>query len=68
MTFPLSISDFSLWLAGTAIILLITSELLYSRPEISARIIIDKQRFRLVAFGCGLGFLATVVVRVFVGY
>jgi len=65
MNFPLSLSDVSLWLAVTAIILLITSELLYSLPEISARIMIDKKRFRLVALGCGLGFLVTVVMRVF---
>jgi hypothetical protein len=65
MTFPLTMSDISLWLAATAIILLITSELLYSLPEISARIMIDKNRFRLVALGCGLGFLITVVMHAF---
>jgi hypothetical protein len=65
MIVPLSLSDISLWLAVTAIILLITSELLYSLPEISARMMIDKNRFRLVALGCGLGFLVTVVMRVF---
>ena len=65
MILPLSLSDVSLWLAVTAIILLITSELLYSLPEISARIMIDKTRFRLVALGCGLGFLVTVFLRVF---
>ena len=65
MSFPLSLSDISLWLAVTAIILLITSELIYSLPEISGRIMIDKNRFRLVALGCGLGFLVTVVMRVF---
>ncbi len=65
MILPLTLSDISLWLAVTAIILLITSELLYSLPEISGRIMIDKTRFRLVALGCGLGFLVTVVMRVF---
>jgi hypothetical protein len=65
MIFPLTLSDISLWLAVTAIILLITSELIYSLPEISARIMIDKKRLRLVALGCGLGFLVTVVMRVF---
>jgi hypothetical protein len=65
MDFPLSLSDISLWLAVTAIVLLITSELLYSLPEYSARVIINKQRLRLVAIGCGLGFLVTVVMRVF---
>lgn len=65
MSFSLSLSDISLWLAVTAIILLITSELLYSLPEVSARIMIDKKRLRLVALGCGLGFLVTVLMRVF---
>ena len=65
MIFPLSLSDIGLWLAVTAIILLITSELLYSLPEFSAHIVVDKKRFRLVALGCGLGFLVTVVLRVF---
>ena len=65
MSFPLSLSDISLWLAVTAIVLLITSELLYSLPQISARIAIDKKRLRLAALGLGLGFLATVVMNVF---
>jgi hypothetical protein len=65
MSFPLTLSDISLWLAVTAIILFITSELLYSLPKISPRIMIDKKRLRLVALGCGLGFLVTVVMRVF---
>lgn len=65
MYFPLSLSDISLWLAVMAIILLITSELLYATPEYSARIMIEKKRLRMVALGLGLGFLATVVMRVF---
>lgn len=65
MSFPLSLSDISLWLAVTAIILLITSELLYSQPDYSARIMIDKKRLRLAALGVGLAFLVTVVMRVF---
>ena len=65
MIFPLSLSDISLWLAVTAIILLITSELLYSLPEYSARVMIDKKRLRLVAIGVGLGFMVTVVMRIF---
>ncbi len=65
MRFVLTASDISLWLAVTAIILLITSELLYSSPEYSARLRIEKKRLRLVALGCGLGFLVTVVMRIF---
>lgn len=64
MIFPLSIYDISLWLAVTAIILLITSELLYSSPGYAARIVLDKRLLRLCAIGCGLGFLVTVVIRV----
>lgn len=65
MRFPLSVSDIGLWLAITALILLITSELLYSLPEYSARLAIEKKGLRTLALGCGLGFLVTVVVRVF---
>lgn len=65
MNFPLSIMDIGLWLAVTALIILITSELLYSLPQYSSRILIDKKSLRLVAIGSGLGFLVTVVIRVF---
>ena len=65
MRFVLTASDLSLWLAATAIILLITSELLYSSPEYSSRLRIEKKRLRLAALGCGLGFLVTVVMRIF---
>ncbi len=64
MIFPLSLSDISLWLAVTAIILLTASELLYSSPEFSARIALDKQFLRMAAIGCGLGFVVTVVMRI----
>jgi hypothetical protein len=65
MNFPLTLSDISLWLAAMAIILLITSELIYSLPRFSARIMIDKKKLRLAALGLGLGFLVTVVLRLF---
>jgi hypothetical protein len=65
MSFPLTLSDISLWLAVTAIILLVTSELLHSLPQYSARLMIDKKRLRLAALGVGLAFLATVVMRIF---
>jgi len=64
MNFPLTLSDISLWLAFTAIILLVTSELLNASPEYSKRISIDKNRLRLAAFGCGLAFLVTVIMQV----
>jgi hypothetical protein len=65
VNFPLTISDISLWLAATAIILLITSELFSSLPEISARLKIERTRMRIAAIGCGLGFLVTVIMRIF---
>lgn len=64
MIFPLTLSDLSLWLAVTAIILLITSELLYSMPDVSARLSIDRQLLRYAAMGVGLAFLLTVILRV----
>lgn len=65
MNFPLSLSDISLWLAAMAIILLVTSELLYSSAEYSSRVMVDKKLLRMVALGCGLSFLVTVAMRVF---
>lgn len=64
MIFPLSSSDISLWLAVTAIILLITSELLYASPAYSARVAIDRNLLRMAAIGCGLGFFVTVIMRI----
>jgi VIT1/CCC1 family predicted Fe2+/Mn2+ transporter len=65
MQFPLTMSDISLWLAVTAIILLITSELLFTSTGTLGNIVINKKRIRLIALGLGLAFLATVVMRVF---
>ena len=65
MIFPLSLSDIGLWLAVTAIILLITSELISSSPEYSARILIEKKPLRVAAVGCGLAFLVTVGIRIY---
>jgi hypothetical protein len=65
MNFPMSMSDISLWLAVMAVILLITSELISSATEYSRNIVIDRKRLRLVALALGLGFMATVVMRVF---
>ena len=63
MNFPLTISDLGLWLAVTAIILLVTSELLYSSPNIASRIVLDRRLLRLLALGCGFGFIFTVIMR-----
>ncbi|MGD0028143.1 MAG: hypothetical protein ABSC91_04300 [Candidatus Bathyarchaeia archaeon] len=64
MHFPLSISDISLWLAVTAIILLITSELLSSSTKYSRNLIIEKKRLRLIALALGVGFMITVIMRI----
>lgn len=63
MNFPLTLSDISLWLAVTAIILLITSEIINSTAE--PNIIIEKKRLQLIAQAMGISFLATVIMRIF---
>ncbi|MGB9914270.1 MAG: hypothetical protein ACPLIG_00880 [Candidatus Bathyarchaeales archaeon] len=63
MNFPMNLSDISLWLAVMAIILLITSEIVSSITE--PQIMIEKKRLRLVAIALGMGFMATVVMRIF---
>ncbi|MBS7634663.1 hypothetical protein KEJ34_04090 [Candidatus Bathyarchaeota archaeon] len=60
LNFPLSLSEISLWLAAMAIILLIASEL--TAPS---NIIINKKRLRLAGLILGLGFMATVIIRIF---
>lgn len=64
MNFPLTISDLSLWLAVVAIILLITSELLYASPSYASRIALNKRLLRLIGVVCGFGFIVTVLMRV----
>jgi VIT1/CCC1 family predicted Fe2+/Mn2+ transporter len=63
MQFPLSFWDISLWLAVTAIILLITSELIspyYGRTNLP----INKRRLKNVSLGLGALFLVTVAIRI----
>jgi hypothetical protein len=62
--FPLSVSDIGLWFAVTAIILLITSELLFSSTGRLGNVAIEKRRLRLAALVLGIGFMATIVFRV----
>ena len=63
MKFPLSFLDVGLLLAVISLILLITSELLYSLPEHSDRIVIDRKTLRMFALVSGLGFLIVVAMR-----
>ena len=63
MNFPLSFWDMSLLLAVTAMILLITSELIspyYGKTKLA----INKKRLRNTALTFSTFFLATVVIRI----
>jgi hypothetical protein len=63
MNFPLSFWDISLWLAVTAIILLITSELI-SPYYGKTNLLINKKRLRNVAIIVSTLFLITVAIRI----
>ena len=63
MNFFLSFLDISLWLAVTAIILLVTSELI-SSYHTKSKIPIKKQNLRKAALIVGLLFVITVIIRV----
>jgi len=64
MQFPLSFNDISLWLAITAIILLITAELI-SPQYGQTNLLIDKRKLRTAALIVGLLFMLTVVIRIY---
>jgi len=63
MAFPLGFWDISLWLAGTTIILLITSEML-SPYYGKVNIYINKKKLRNAALAVSILFLATVAIRI----
>lgn len=64
MNFPLSFWDISLWLAVTAIILLITSEL--TSPYYGkTNLLINKKRLKNTALTTGTLFLITVAMRIY---
>jgi hypothetical protein len=63
MDFPLSFSDTSLWLAITAIILLVTSELI-SPYYGKTNLLINNKRLRNAALTVSTLFLATVAIRI----
>lgn len=63
MTFPLGFWDISLLLATTAIILLITSELL-SPYYGKVNILVNKKRLKNTAMFASTLFLATVAIRI----
>jgi hypothetical protein len=63
MSFPLTFWDISLWLAITAIILLITSELI-SPYYGKTNLLINKKRLRNVSIIVSTLFLITVAIRI----
>jgi len=65
MNFPLSTSDIGLWLAVTAIILLITSEFISPATPYFGNMVIERTRLRLVTIGVSVAFMFTVLLRIF---
>jgi hypothetical protein len=63
MQFPLNLWDISLLLAVTAIILLITSEML-SPYYCKINILINRKRLKNTAWAFSILFLATVAIRI----
>jgi hypothetical protein len=63
MDFPLSFWDISLWLAITAIILLVTSELM-SPYYGKTKVLINKKRLQNAALTVSTLFYITVAIRV----
>ncbi|HEY4675339.1 MAG TPA: hypothetical protein VIH48_04710 [Candidatus Bathyarchaeia archaeon] len=64
MDFPLSFWDISLWLAVSAVIILVTSEVVSPRYG-RINILINRKRLRNVALGVGVLFLVTVLIRIY---
>jgi len=64
MNFPLSFWDITLWLAVTAIILLIASELI-SPYYGKTNLLINKKRLKNAALTMGILFFITVAIRIY---
>jgi len=64
MQFPLELMDIILWLVITAIILLITSEIISPYYGKTA-VIIEKRRLRKIALIVGLVFIFTVFIQIY---
>jgi hypothetical protein len=63
MTFPLGLWDISLWLAISAVILLITSEMLSPHyGKVNMRI--DRKRLKNAALTVSILFLITVAIKI----
>lgn len=64
MQLPLTLSDITLWLAITSIILLATSELIspyYGKTSL----LIEKKRLRYVALTTGIIFILAILVQIY---
>lgn len=64
MQIPLNLWNISLWLAVSAIILLITTQLI-SAYEGNATIMIDQRKLKIAAVIMGILFLATMAIRIY---
>jgi hypothetical protein len=64
MEFPLTFWDISLWLAVTAVILLVTIELTSPRYG-RANLYIERKRLRNITLVVSLLFLLTVAIRIY---
>ena len=64
MDFPLSLLDIGVWLAVTATILLITSELI-SPYYGKTNLLINKKRLKNAALTLGILFLITAAIRIY---
>ena len=64
MQFPISFWDLGLWIAVTAIILLITAELT-SPYNTQANILIDNNKLEKAALTMGILFLITVAIHIY---
>ena len=64
MRFPLTFWDISLWLAITAIILLITSEL--TSPDYGhTKLLIEKRKLRAATVVISILFMVTIAIRIY---
>lgn len=62
MTFVVTLSDLSVWLAGTSLILIVASELL--TPFFGTRnAIVETRKIRMIAIVFCIGFLVTVSIK-----
>jgi len=64
MQFPLSFWDISLWLAITALILLLTTELIVQSHG-KTKFPIKKKKLRNATYLIGISFIFTIILRIY---